>query len=63
MGIGTVGFGKDKAFWSVRCQDGRQYAVQANPDGTSSVLECSMLKALRAGECFHKLQDRREGAQ
>jgi hypothetical protein len=55
MGIGTSGFAKDKAFWSVRCSNGRPYAVQANPDGTSSVLECSALKALHAGECFKKL--------
>jgi hypothetical protein len=55
MGIGASGFAKDKAFWSVRCRDGRIYAVEAKPDGTSSVLECSVLKTLNAGECFKKL--------
>src|SRR6266700_4014639 len=44
MGVGTSGSAMDKAFWSIRCQDGRAYAVQANPDGTSSVLECAALK-------------------
>lgn len=55
MGIGASGVAKDKGFWSVRCGDGRIYAVEANPDGTSSVLECAALKALKAGECFKKL--------
>lgn len=57
MGIGTSGFAKNKAFWSVRCQDGRAYVVEAHPDGTSSVLECAALKALHAGECFKKFSD------
>jgi hypothetical protein len=55
MGIGTNGFGKHKAFWTVRCQDGRAYVVQANPDGTTGVLECAAIKALHAGECFKRL--------
>ena len=57
MGIGTSGFSRDKAFWSVRCQDGRSYVVEAHPDGTSKVLECAALKALHAGECFKKFPD------
>jgi hypothetical protein len=54
MGIGETGFGKDKAFWSVRCADRREFAVQVNPDGTSSVLDCATLKAMNAGTCFKK---------
>jgi hypothetical protein len=57
MGIGTSGFAKNEAFWSVRCQDGRTYAVETHPDGTSSVLECSVLKTMHAGECFKKLSN------
>jgi hypothetical protein len=55
MGISASGFAKNKAFWSVRCRDGRAYVVEAHPDGTSSVLECAALTALRAGECFKRL--------
>ena len=57
MGTGTSGLARDHAFWSVRCQDGRAYVVEAHPDGTSNVLECSVLKTLHAGECFKKLSD------
>jgi len=55
MGIGTSDFSKGKAFWSVQCRDGRAFAVEANPDGTNTVLECSLLKSMHAGECFKKL--------
>jgi hypothetical protein len=55
MGTGTSGLTKDKDFWSVRCRDGRSYQVQANSDGTSSVLECSVYKVIHAGECFKPL--------
>lgn len=55
MGLGTAGLAKDDAFWSVRCQNGRAYVVQAHPDGKSTVLECSVLKDMHAGECFKKL--------
>jgi hypothetical protein len=41
-------------FWSIKCTDGRSYAVGVHPDGSGSVLECSMLKAVHAGECFKK---------
>src|SRR5690349_7163683 len=51
MGLGTSGLGADKGFWSIRCTDGRSFAVQVNPDGTSRVLECAVLKALNAGVC------------
>jgi|HubBroStandDraft_1064217.scaffolds.fasta_scaffold159246_2 hypothetical protein len=57
MGIGTAGLAKDQAFWSVRCQDGRTYAVEVHPNGTSTLLECSALKTVHAGECFKKLAD------
>jgi hypothetical protein len=56
MGIDDSGFSRDKAFWSIRCDDGREFAVQVNPDGTSGVLECADLKLLKAGACFQKLK-------
>ena len=57
MGMANSGFAKDKGFWSIRCQDGRAFVVEANPDGTSSVLECAVLKRVGGGECFKKLAD------
>ncbi len=53
-GIGRTGLSEGKGFWSVRCADGRSFSVQVNPDGTSLVLECAVLKALNAGTCFKK---------
>jgi hypothetical protein len=57
MGIGKSGISQGKGFWSVRCTDGRPFMVQVNPDGTSSVLECALLKRLNAGTCFKALAD------
>jgi hypothetical protein len=44
------------AIWSVRCTDARTFSVGVHPDGTSKVLECSVLEALHAGHCFRKFQ-------
>jgi len=52
MGIDETGLGKDKAFWSVRCSDGREFAVEVNTDGTSAVFGCAASKALNSGTCF-----------
>jgi hypothetical protein len=56
-GIGTKGFAKNKAFWSVRCTDGRAFMVTVEPDGNGKVLDCTVLKAIKAGECFKKLAE------
>jgi hypothetical protein len=44
-----------EAFWNVRCNNGRAYAVKINPDasGSTNVLECEVLKSLGT-ECFKK---------
>ena len=57
MGLGDAraGLGAGKGFWSLRCSDGRSFMIQVNPDGTSGVLECSVIKAMHAGECFKPL--------
>ena len=55
MGIGETGFAKDKAFWSLRCSDGREFEVEVDPDGSGKVVECTVVKALHAGSCFKKL--------
>jgi hypothetical protein len=56
MGKGKPGNAKDSAFWSVRCSNGKAYAVQIAPDsmGSTTVLECSLLKATVGTACFKK---------
>lgn len=55
MGIGKEGIAKDQGFWSVRCSDGRSFAVMVYPDGSSQVLDCKTLAAVGGGTCFKKL--------
>ena len=44
------------AFWNVGCRDKNAYVIMINNDagGTTKVLSCAMLKAVKAGECFKK---------
>ncbi len=53
-GTGNSGISKGLAYWDVRCTDGRTYEVEVHPDGTSRVLECSLLENMHAGHCFQK---------
>ncbi len=57
MGGGTSGFAKDKAFWSLRCLDGREFAIEARPDGSTIVVDCAVLKTFNDGQCFEKLSN------
>jgi hypothetical protein len=57
MGMAESGLAKDKGFWSIRCQDNRAFVVEVNPDGTTIVLECAVLKRVGGGECFKRLAD------
>jgi hypothetical protein len=53
MGIGRKDADWGDAYWSVRCADGRSYAVIIRPDraGTATALPCAVVKS--AGmECF-----------
>jgi len=51
-----MGMGPQKeAFWSLRCADGKSYAVSlALKVADSKVIECSVLSAVGAGACFKK---------
>ncbi len=42
------------AFWNVACSNGAPLSIQINADkeGSTTILECSVLKAVNAGECF-----------
>jgi hypothetical protein len=58
MGLGDAraGLGAGKGFWSLRCSGGRSFLIQVNPDGSSGVLDCSVIKAMHAGECSKPLR-------
>lgn len=52
-GIGHDGVSRDQAFWSLACKDGRTFMIMLSPsDHENKVMECSLLKAVNAGECF-----------
>lgn len=55
-GIGKTGLAKDKAYWAVRCANGKSYMVEISPDarGSTSILDCPILKAVGI-DCFKKL--------
>jgi len=41
------------AYWSVRCKDGRSFALQIAPNGQGAVIDCRLLQA-NGKECFKK---------
>jgi hypothetical protein len=53
MGVTTTGRAKGFAYWSVRCKDGRSFAIQIAPNGEFSVVDCRLLKA-NGKQCFVK---------
>ena len=53
MGVTATGKAKGLAYWSVRCQDGRSFAVQIAPNAETVVIDCRLLKA-NGKECFKK---------
>ena len=53
MGVTTTGKAKGYAYWSVRCKDGRSFAIQITPDSRANAVDCRALE--RTGkECFKK---------
>lgn len=55
MGTGTKGSVKNIGSWSVKCTNGKSYNIGINPDGSSKVLNCSVLKTIAHIDCFKKL--------
>lgn len=53
MGMTTTGRAKGLAYWSVRCKDGRSFAVQIAPDAEAVIVDCRLLHA-NGKECFKK---------
>lgn len=55
MGVVSTTKFKSLAYWSVRCKDGRSFAVQISSDakGTAQVADCRALEGT-GKECFKK---------
>jgi hypothetical protein len=53
MGVTLTGKAKGLAYWSLRCKDGRSFAVQIAPDAQAVVVDCRLLQA-NGKECFKK---------
>jgi hypothetical protein len=54
MGVTVTGRAKGNAYWSVRCKDGKSYAVQIPPRGKGAVVvDCQILQGT-GRECFKK---------
>jgi len=55
MGVVSTGKWKSLAYWSVRCKDGRSFAVQIAPDPKAppQVADCRALEG-SGKECFKK---------
>jgi hypothetical protein len=55
-----MGMAKDRsAYWSVACRDGKSYQVEIKADatGSTSVMDCSLLKAVAKVNCFQRFED------
>ena len=52
------GMGNGEAFWNVACSNGSAYVIQIKPDatGSTSIMDCGVLKAVGGGECFKKFE-------
>jgi hypothetical protein len=48
-----------KAFWSVHCVSGNEWAVEIDPDanGATTVLDCATLTAVARVNCFVKFNN------
>src|SRR5215472_15386742 len=53
MGVVSTGKWKSLAYWSVRCKDGRSFAIQIAPTSQIFVVDCQTFQA-NGKECFKK---------
>ncbi len=55
MGISESGPEQGYAYWSLRCLDGRSFAIQIDPQGGGAAVDCETLKEQSGGrDCFKK---------
>jgi len=53
MGVASTDKWKSIAYWSVKCKDGRSFAVQIAPNAEAFIIDCRVLQA-NGKECFKK---------
>jgi hypothetical protein len=53
MGVVSTDKWKSLAYWSVRCKDGRSFAIQISPNSQIFVVDCQTFRA-NGKECFKK---------
>ncbi len=55
MGVIGAGPGRGNAYWSLRCADGTEWAVQIDPQAETTAILCDAFKMAAPGkECFKK---------
>lgn len=55
MGVIGAGPGRGNAYWSLRCADGTEWAVQIDPEAETTAILCDTFKTAAPGkECFKK---------
>jgi hypothetical protein len=54
MGVTRTGAAQGLAYWSVRCKDGRSFAVQISVDGKAVFVDCRRLGQGTGAECFKR---------
>ena len=53
MGVIGAGPGRGNAYWSLRCADGSEWAVQVDPEAGVTAIDCNTYKDAAPGkECF-----------
>ena len=53
MGVIGAGPGRGNAYWSLRCADGSEWAVQVDPEAGVTAIDCHTYKDAAPGkECF-----------
>jgi len=53
MGVANTDKWKSIAYWSIKCKDGRSFAIQIAPNGETFIIDCRVLQA-NGKECFKK---------
>jgi hypothetical protein len=55
MGVIGAGPGRGNAYWSLRCADGTEWAIQIDPEAGVTAIGCTEFKVAAPGkECFKK---------
>jgi hypothetical protein len=53
MGVIGAGPGRGNAYWSLRCADGTEWAIQIDPQAETTAILCDAYKSAAPGkECF-----------